>query len=231
MGRPGRRPPCRPERRSMGRSTGRVRRPERRSMGRSTGRVWADQGVGHRAGQGADQWAGYAGQGADQWAGQRAGYAGMGADQWAPPCRPPARGGPTIRGGSTSPTTRSSIVGPPLVGGLWRLKLTPMGVALLYTKALMGLAEPCRAAVYSRATPCGWPAAPWLAHACAVACTVAHVLACTLAHVLACTVAHVLACALARVLASVICTQACTVACPFLRPGLRGADVAGLHGG
>src|SRR5579885_2460164 len=34
----------------------------------------------------------------------------------------------------------------------------------------MGLAEPCRAAVYSRATPCGWPAAPWLAHACAQAC-------------------------------------------------------------
>ncbi len=129
------------------------------------------------------------------------------------------------------------------MGGLWRLKLTPMGVALLYTKALMGLAEPCRAAVYSRATPCGWPAAPWLAHACAVACvlacTLARVLAsvicavaCTVAHVLACTLARVLAWTVAHVLASVICAVACgALACPCLRPGLRGADVAGLHGG
>src|SRR5579885_1880554 len=34
--------------------------------------------------------------------------------------RPPARGGPTIRGGSTSPTIRPYIVGPPLAGGLRR---------------------------------------------------------------------------------------------------------------
>src|SRR5579884_3608110 len=37
-----------------------------------------------------------------------------------PPPRPPARGGPTIHDRSTSGTTASSIVGPPLAGGLRR---------------------------------------------------------------------------------------------------------------
>src|SRR5579885_3490708 len=50
------------------------------------------------------------------------------------PCKP-ARGGPTIHAPSTSPTTRSYIVGPPLAGGLWRPSVTASG-----------------------ATPCGWPA-------------------------------------------------------------------------
>src|SRR5579884_415023 len=36
------------------------------------------------------------------------------------PGRPPARGGPTIDDRSTSGTNASSIVGPPLAGGLWR---------------------------------------------------------------------------------------------------------------
>jgi len=34
--------------------------------------------------------------------------------------RSPARGSPTLRGGSTSPTTRSYIAGPPLAAGLGR---------------------------------------------------------------------------------------------------------------
>src|SRR5579883_2601533 len=38
------------------------------------------------------------------------------------------------------------------------LKLTPMGVALLYTMHLVSLIELCGPVVYSRATPCGWPA-------------------------------------------------------------------------
>ncbi|HLI07719.1 MAG TPA: hypothetical protein VKV40_14195 [Ktedonobacteraceae bacterium] len=71
--------------------------------------------------------------------------------------RPPARGGPTLRGRSTSGKTASSIVGPPLAGGLGGLPVTLLGVALLY--ATVSPAQPCRYQnVYSRATPCGWPA-------------------------------------------------------------------------
>src|SRR5579885_2621838 len=69
--------------------------------------------------------------------------AGHGADHQqvtAPPLhRPPARGGPTIYDCVVWPGEPSYIVGPPLAGGLWS------GVAW-------------RAIVYSRATPCGWPA-------------------------------------------------------------------------
>src|SRR5579885_2533775 len=63
-------------------------------------------------------------------------------------------GGPTIRGGSTSHTIRPYIVGPPLAGGLGRPEGNASGGTLLYTE------HGCF--VYSRATPCGWPA--WRSH-------------------------------------------------------------------
>ncbi len=69
----------------------------------------------------------------------------------AAPGRPPARGGPTIYDHSTSPMIRSSIVGPPLAGGLHR----PCGWP----------ASPLRVACIALAgglhRPCGWPASHW----------------------------------------------------------------------
>src|SRR5579885_1732927 len=58
--------------------------------------------------------------------------------------RPPARGGPTIYGGSTSGTASSSIVGPPLAGGL-----LPCGWPALL-RVVCSLA--------GGLLPCGWPA-------------------------------------------------------------------------
>jgi hypothetical protein len=65
--------------------------------------------------------------------------------------RPPARGGPTIHDCFPGGTSRPYIVGPPLAGGL-------RGVALRETR----LHRRHERIVYSRATPCGWPA--WRSH-------------------------------------------------------------------
>src|SRR5579885_1977252 len=68
--------------------------------------------------------------------------------------RPPARGGPTIDDRSTSGTTASSIVGPPLAGGLpgaarsERFWGQPLRVACLGRPEVNA----------SGASPCGWPA-------------------------------------------------------------------------
>ena len=74
----------------------------------------------------------------------------------AAPGRPPARGGPTIDDAFVPLVERSYIVGPPPVSvhgrSCERETGHPQGVALLYTTCPHAL-------VYSRATPCGWPAA------------------------------------------------------------------------
>src|SRR5579884_612667 len=51
-------------------------------------------------------------------------------------CRPPARGGPTLRDGSTGDSDARSIVGPPLAGGLHGLPLTPVLAVSTPTQAV-----------------------------------------------------------------------------------------------
>jgi len=74
---------------------------------------------------------------------------GVGRPQHRPPLRrPPARGGPTIHVRGRPAAQQATATGHRPAGH--RPAGHPQGVALLYTTA--------PAAVYSRATPCGWPA-------------------------------------------------------------------------
>ncbi len=147
--------------------------------------AWAQAWTSHRAGLGAD----HAGMGAD--------HAGMGAGRGKPGCRPPCRHG--CRPGQAR-APQATVQATAQAWASQGAAGHPQGVALLYTAARHGSARPISAFVYSRATPCGWPAR-WRPLICAHACV-------------PCPLTCPLICALACAVACVICALTC-VPCPL----------------